>query len=573
MPTIWALDESKQVATPELSGEMPFSELMLKLFHSKGLESEEKIQQYSFPSLELLHDPFLMKGMRRAAARILSAIDRKELILVHGDYDVDGVTGAAIIGRMLERLNAQFSIFLPERERDGYGVSRHAIEQAGEKGAKLLITVDCGVQAFDQIKEARKLGIDVIVIDHHQILEGKLPDAFEILNPLQEDCTYPFKELSAGGLAFKLAQALLGRAAFELLELAALSTVCDLAPLVKENRVLVTFGLERMSERPHLGIKSLCEASKLFRKKISARDIGFVLGPRINASGRLGSPMQALQLLMTKSDEEAKSLAEKLNHENQLRQAEDRSVLERALQTVEREINFNRDRIIVVWGEDWHPGVIGIVAQRLVERFHRPAVVIAMNDSWGKGSARSVKGFHLFEGFSYCASLLEEFGGHELAAGLKIHKDQLNSFRSKLNEFAHQMPPVVFSRSIRVDLEISLSELIPQFFRELSLMEPFGMGNPRPVFLANALTTKGKVNRVSGALKWWLTDGSNVFEAIWRGDDADLSLIQEGTYSVVFSPKIVAPTSGERSSSLSGTEWANLGSVLLEVKDVKCVLS
>ena len=556
MSSLWEIAEV-QASTAASVSDLPYSRLMQRLLALRGFSEEARIQKFLFPSLDVLYDPFLMTGIQQSVKRILTSIDQGEMILIHGDYDVDGITGAAVLSRTLEKLNAQFITFLPERKRDGYGVSREAIRLAKEKNVRLFITVDCGISAFEETEEASKSGIDVIIIDHHRIHEGAIPKAYAVINPLQEDCSYPFKELSACGLAFKLAQALLGQGAYELLDLVALSCVCDVAPLVDENRILVAFGLKKLSAcQGQIGFRSLCEVASLKRARISATDLAFILGPRINASGRMSSPETSLKLLTTDDPREANQLARILDQENRARQQEERWLLKQALQVVEREINFNRDRVIVVSGDGWHEGVIGIVAQRLVEYFMRPAVVIAFDGEKGKGSGRSINGFHLFQSFEHCQELLDEFGGHELAAGLAIRRRHIDSFRKKINEFAREIPSEVFLKSIRIDLEISFQDLTPQFLRELSLLEPFGAGNPKPVFLTRGLWTKtGPLRLNSNGFRWWATDGVNTFEVVWRSRSSEIIFPDSEPYSLVYSPRLKS--------------WDGIESVVLEVRDVK----
>ncbi len=534
MSTVW------NIADPPVSQSFSqYSPLLQKILAVRGFKSEPEAQKFLYPSLDHLYDPFLMKGMRRAVDRILSAVQKKEMILIHGDYDVDGITGTALLSRLFQKLGARFFAFLPNRKTDGYGVSTGAIKLAREKNASLFMTVDCGITAFEEVKEAGASGMDTIIIDHHRIHDGAMPNAYAILNPLQEDCAYPFKELSACGLAFKLAQALLGSDAFELLDLAALSSVCDVAPLRDENRVIVSSGLAALSTRAHIGFRVLCEVAGLRRKHLVASDLGFILGPRINASGRMGSPETALKLLVSTGEREAVELARVLDKENSARRDEDRLLLKKALQLVEREVNFSRDRVIVVSGEGWHEGVIGIVAQRLVEYFHRPAVVIALNGERGKGSGRSIKGFHLFDGFKYGEAFLEEFGGHELAAGLVIGRENVKPFKEKLNEYAHTLPAETFLKSVQVDLELSFDELSPRFFAELSLLEPFGAGNPRPVFLTRGIRSKRRpVQTKNGALQWWVTDGIHTFEAQWKSRGPSIAFPDSEPYTLVYSPAV-----------------------------------
>jgi single-stranded-DNA-specific exonuclease len=560
MTTIWDIAEPPE--SPVLTEGFPYSKILQRTLAIRGLQTEEVIQKYLFPSLSHLHDPFVMQGINVAVKRVLQAVDRKEMILVHGDYDVDGITATALLARMFEKLSARFMTFLPNRKANGYGVRKEAIQAAKEKDVSLFITVDCGISAFEEIKAARALGIDVIIIDHHRIHGGEVPDALAIINPIQENCPYSFKELSACGLAFKLAQAVLGPGAFEFLDLVALSTICDVSPLKGENRTLVTFGLETLSKRNQLGFRYLCEAAGIRRTKLLASDLAFMLGPRINACGRMSSPDTALNLLTTRKAEEAEKLASILNAENKARQQEEKALLREALAMVEREINFSREKVIVVSGEGWHEGVIGIVAQRLVEQFRRPAFVVAFNGDTGKGSGRSVKGFHLFQGLEHCHEVLVEFGGHELAAGFSMQKKHLADFKKKINEYACQTSPEVFCRSVRIDAEISLQELTPQFLQELSLMEPFGVGNPRPVFLTRHLRTKRAPiqERQAGrsdfkSVRWWVTDGALSFEVSYRARNSDLILPETEEYSLVYSPK---PDFRD-----------GIGSFVLEARDIK----
>jgi single-stranded-DNA-specific exonuclease len=335
---------------------------------------------------------------------------------------------------------------------------------------------------------------------------------------LQEGCAYPFKELSAGGLAFKLAQALLGTQAFEYFDLATLSTVADLAPLRGENRILVREGLRQLSERRRMGIKALTETASLRAPSIKTSHVGFVLGPRINASGRMSSALTALRLLLTSNEREARSLAQVLEMENRARREAERRVVNEAVQEVERTHNFTRDRIVVVAREGWHAGVIGIVASRLAERYHRPALVIALERGLGKGSARSIKSFHLFNALEAAREFLIEFGGHEQAAGFSVEEKKIPDLRKRLNEHSHTAyPPEIFMKSIDIDLEISLADLSSRLAREIELLEPFGVGNPKPVFLTRGLSLRNKgrgdpAGRPYGTRRVWATDGRSTYE-------------------------------------------------------------
>ncbi|MBI3316387.1 MAG: DHH family phosphoesterase, partial [Candidatus Omnitrophica bacterium] len=427
-----------------------------------------------------------------------------------------------------------------------------------ETGVRLLITVDCGITAKKEIQEARDHGMDVIILDHHRLPSGGLPPANIILNPLQLDCPYPFKELSAAGLAFKLSQALLGDRAFELLDLAALSTVCDVAPLQDENRIIVKFGLEQMAKRKNPGLRALAGAAKLKGREINVGHLGFVFGPRINAAGRMSSPEIALQLLLTDQEREAESLAQVLEEENKARRAEEQKVLREAVKEVERAFNFNRDRVIVIGREGWHQGVIGIVAARLVDKFHRPAVVIAFEKGRGKGSGRSIKKFNLFEALSACSGYFEEFGGHAQAAGLVMKENHLKDFREEINDYAREnCTAEMFKKEIMVDLEIRLDDLKASFIQELKLLEPHGAGNPRPVFRSRGLHFKGRPTYLSPqTIQIWVTDGSFVGEGI-------LGNVDKMTIA-----RLQASRTFDLTYSIKTKTWDGLERLSLEIKEI-----
>ncbi len=492
-----------------------FSPAFFKLLAKRGLTEDAAITAFLFSDLSSLHDPFLMKNMREVKARIEKAVHSHEKVLIHGDYDVDGITGVAVLARTLEKLGGEYTTFLPERERDGYGVSEAAIHQAKEQGVGLIVTVDCGITAKAEIEIARSHGMDVIVIDHHRLPTGGLPNTHLILNPLQEDCPYPFKELSAAGLAFKLSQALTGDAALEHLDLVALSTVSDIAPLIGENRVLVKNGLVALSEQKNIGIRALAEVAKMKASQVNTGHVGFILGPRLNAAGRMSSADTALQLLLTRVPREAESLAKILEAENKARQKIERETTQDAMRRVEQTVNFNRERVIVVEGPGWHRGVIGIVASRLVEKYERPAIVISVEEGLGRGSGRSIKSFHLFDALSSCEGVLEGFGGHAQAVGLTIAEKNIPLLREKINAFAFEHLSVgALKRPVAVDMELKLSELTGSFLEELELLEPHGMGNPRPVFQSDGLELRQKPRRLYGeTYEAALAEGSQNYQA------------------------------------------------------------
>jgi len=556
-----------------LSESLNLSPVTLRLLARRGIASPGEIQNFLYPSLDHLLDPFLLPGIRDSVGLIQKHLCAGSQILIHGDYDVDGVTASAILIRTFRKLGTDALAFLPHRIDHGYGLTESGVDFAKENNAKLVITVDCGIGAVKEIRELRSLGIDVIVTDHHQ-LPIELPDASAIIHPLVkgrlrsaspppapgmkpragtaagppgepdrmdraclieprmaacpswpgapsavDETGIPFRNLCAAGLAYKLSQALLGDESFELLDLAALGTIADVVPLVRDNRLFIKFGLERLEAGSNIGLKALAAIAKA-RGKWSTHQLGFVLGPRINASGRMDTAHNALQLLVSENEKEAQSLARLLEEENKRRQRFQQEAVKEAIRKVESEVNFNRERIIVVWSKTWHPGVIGIVASRLMERFYRPSIVINLNEeNIGRGSARSIKSFNIFQALKQASEYLIEYGGHEQAAGLKIHAKNLESFKQSINEAAFaNMEPSSLIKSYDVDCEVAFSELSREFFADLELLEPFGLGNPKPIFLTKGLAIKGKPASFgkSGGLKFWLEDGETVLGAQWR---------------------------------------------------------
>ena len=536
-----------------------FTATFLKLLAQRGFATDPEIEAFLFSGLSSLHDPFLMKNMREVKARIEKAVHTKEKILIHGDYDVDGITGVAVLARTLEVFGGSYMTFLPERERDGYGVSETAIRKAHEQGVSLIVTVDCGITAKREIEIARSHGMDVIVIDHHRLPTDGLPDTHLILNPLQEDCSYPFKELSAAGLTFKLSQALTGDAALAHLDLAALSTVSDVAPLVDENRILVKKGLEALSEKKNLGLRALAEVAKMKTSRFNTGHLGFILGPRLNAAGRMSSADTALRLLLTQAPREAESLAKILDEENKARQRSERETTQEAVRKVEQTVNFNRDRVLVVEGEGWHRGVIGIVASRLVEKYERPAVVISVEKGVGRGSGRSIKGFHLFNALRSCEAVLDEFGGHEQAAGLTVREKNIPLLREKINAFAFEhLSPDALKRKVTVDMELQLGELTGRFLEELELLEPHGVGNPRPIFRSEDLQLRSRPKRLYGeTYEVVLTDGLLNFQA--QLDEKQMLLCASSGAAARFTAAY----------SVKTKQWNGMKTLVLSVKEFK----
>ncbi|MFC1807730.1 single-stranded-DNA-specific exonuclease RecJ [Candidatus Omnitrophota bacterium] len=518
MRKTWKIKKNDEKAQKILSDKLSISPIISQLLINRGIDTPEKAEEFLRPSLLKLHDPFLMKGAKRAVARIKKAINDKERIMVYGDYDVDGISATALLIIVLKKLGADVDSFIPNRLKDGYGLSKKSFGAIQKSKIRLLVTVDCGVSAVSEIYELNSLGIDVIVTDHHTPSEI-LPNAYAILNPLQKGCPYPDKSLAGVGVAFKLASALLGRdenSLYELLDLVCLGTVADVVPLIGENRILVKNGLDELTHTKKKGLKALIERSYLKGKVITSHYVGFILGPRINATGRLGSPELSLRLLLTDDEDEAVQLAKSLDQENKNRQKMEEKVLRQALARVERDIDFKDQKIIVLEDDEWHQGVIGVVASRLVDKFYRPTVMISMNGDEGKGSARSIKKFHLFDALSECSDLLKNYGGHSYAAGLTVRRNRLGDFKKKINKLAcERIITEDLVPNINVDIDIPMSSLSKKLLVELEALAPFGLGNPKPVFSSKNLKIKTAPEVLRrDTVKMWITDGKVTAQAL-----------------------------------------------------------
>ncbi len=460
---------------------------LARVLLKRGIKSAGAASAFLDPSPEQLHSPWLMKGMEKAAARIGTALDKGEKIVVHGDYDADGITAAALMVEALRRLGAaDVDFYLPSRFREGYGLHREALEQIAAAGADLVITVDCGINAAAEVNCACGLGLDVIVTDHHQPLD--IPgSAAAVLNPLQEGCPYPFKELSGAGIAFKLAQALMERAGApfpaELLDLAALGTVADVVSLTGENRILVACGLEQMRRRPRLGLKALAEAVGLQQGRMDSSVLAFILAPPLNAAGRLGEADPAIKLLLERDGAAAGELALLLHRANLQRRETEMRILQEAEAMLAADRRAAGESVITLAGEGWPHGVIGIVASRLVERYYCPAVLIGLEEDEGRGSARSIPGFDITAALGSCAHLLERFGGHAGAAGFTIDPFRVDDLREGLNSYAApRLQGDKLRPFIELDTALEAAEIDLDLARQLKMLEPFGVGNPRPLF-------------------------------------------------------------------------------------------
>ena len=485
-------DVSDEISVQRLTDSLNISPILAGLLVQRDIKTFSQAKQFFRPSIESLYDPFMMDQMETATTRVITALTENQKICIYGDYDVDGTCATALLYMFLKELDANVEFYIPRRLEEGYGLSTAAIDIVKEKGTNLMIAVDCGITAIAETDYANQLGIDVIICDHHQP-KDEIPKAVAVLDPLKPECSYPFKYLSGAGVAFKLAQGLcerIGKRGLPLkyLDLVALAGAADIVPLIDENRILVNEGLNQVNLNPRAGVEALIEMSRLQPGQLSSGQIVFTVAPRINAVGRLGDAERAVNLLIATNKKDALKLAEVLETENYERRKIDVDTFEAAKEIVDSQIDLDEDLAIVLHNEHWHPGVIGIVASRLVEKYYRPSVLLTTIDGIAKGSARSINGFNIYEALQKCNDLLLHFGGHQAAAGLALELDKVDEFRLRLNEvLKSSITSEDLSEEISIDSKIKFSEITPKFLRILDQFAPFGPGNLRPVFLSESV--------------------------------------------------------------------------------------
>ncbi len=530
MPTIgprWDTLPCDEPSAIDLAAALGVSPVVARLLCQRGLSDPALADRFLNPSLDHLHDPMLLKDMGVAVDRILGALARKEKIAIHGDYDVDGVTSTVILRRALELLGGDVIHFIPERLRDGYGLQPVAIERLHADGVQLVISVDCGIRGAEAALRARELGVDLIITDHHEP-DTELPKALAIINPKRADCSYPDKYLAGVGVALKLVQALCRKAGREKLmpgfiKIAAIGTLADVVPLVGENRVIAKLGLELLTKGPHkVGLRALIDVCGLTGKTIDSYHIGFMLAPRVNAAGRMSSPDIAARLFLADDEalaEEVRQLALQLDGENVKRQEEEADILAQAKKIVLTDPDVGARSILVVAGEGWHRGVIGIVASKLMDAFHRPAIVLSIEDGIAQGSCRSFSRFDMLGALERCAHLLTRFGGHKQAAGLTLDASHIRELRLAVNDVADEtLGPDDLMPRLRVDGGLAFRDITGAVAAGILSLAPFGAGNPRPVFAARGVEiVDGPRKLKERHLKMSLKQDGRIFRAVaWR---------------------------------------------------------
>ena len=545
-----------------LSKELNISPILSSMLVKRDIKTFDQAKTFFRPNFEMLHDPFLMKDMSIAVERIQKAVEKKESIMIFGDYDVDGTSSVALLSLYLEALGLYVTKYLPDRKNEGYGISINAIDNALKKKQKLIIALDCGIKAHKQVEYAKKKGIEFIICDHHNP-DIKIPNALAVLNPKRKDCEYPYKELCGCGVGFKLVQAIESRHSndnqiINYLDLVALAIAADVVPLTGENRVLAFIGLQIINSNPKLGIH--CLLKKNIKKEYTISDLMYYVGPRINAAGRIKHASLALELLMCNEINSAEKLALEIEELNTSRREIEKDITNQAIDQVEN--SSKKLNSIVVFDSDWNKGVIGIVASRLVDKYYKPSVVFCeSSEGFLTASARSIKGLNLFSVISQCEEYIDQFGGHKYAAGLTIKKENLEGFKKRFENIVSQtIDNNVFEQKLLIESKINLSEITPKFFRVLKQFEPFGPGNKSPMFLSENLKINGKpleLGKEKEHIKLNLTQDNKIsYSSIgfWFSNKFN-NLENKENFSAVF--------------NIDENNWKDRSSIQLKLKDLK----
>jgi len=570
--TQWKIRETgNKELENSLSKEFDIHPIISQILANRDLAGIEGTRRYLNPSLSDLHSPFLMKDMKAGIQRLLKAIHNNEKIVIYGDYDADGITSVVILFKFIKEIGANVTYYIPDRVQEGYGLKNKAIDKFKDNNINLIITVDCGISDYDQISYARSLGIDTIVLDHHAI-SGTLPPSVANINPNREDCTFPFKELAGVGIAYNFLIALRGslrKEGFwkdenypnlkEYLDIVALGTIGDIAPLIDENRIFAKIGLELITAGKRPGIRALKEVSGIEGQIIDSFKASFCLIPRINAAGRIASPLDAVALLLTEDMEEARTLAGKLDVYNRRRQSMEKMILNEILEKISNNPDIEKINALVFASDKWHPGVVGIVASRLVDLFNRPAFVISLKDGIGKGSGRSVSDFNIYKGIEKCASLLLSYGGHCHAAGISIKEDDIDEFACLLDEIiidSGQFSDLV-SQTI-IDSECRLKDINFSLVNQMQMLAPFGSKNPEPVLCARNIKVSSPTIVGNNHLKMHLASNGMSCNSIWFAMGGYLNKIADTHVDIAFTPQI--------------NQWNGSSDIQLKMKDMTILL-
>jgi len=537
----WSIKEVDAQIVNELQASLRVHPAICKMLVARGIHTFDQAKLFFRPQLTDLHDPFLMKGMQKAVDRICSAIEWNERILIYGDYDVDGTSSVAVVYSFLKSLYAgQLNYYIPHRYKEGYGLSKQGIDFAKANGHTLLITLDCGIKSADLVDYANGLGIDVIICDHH-LPDERIPNALAILNPKQADCTYPYKELSACGIGFKLIEALAiqlnkpKESVYAYLDLVATSIAADIVALDGENRVLGFYGIKKANEQPSLSLKTLLEASD-FKRTLQMSDLVFVIGPRVNAAGRMDDAKKAVELFIETDEEKVKEIAAALQADNLDRKEVDKTITEQAIQLLQHPHQQHK-KSTVLFQTNWHKGVVGIVASRLIDHYYRPTIVLTESNGMASGSARSIPGFNIHEAIEACSHLLENYGGHYFAAGMTMQLHQVDAFIAAFEkQVADTIDPAILIPEISIDAELQLSDITLALLNLINQFEPFGPNNLRPVFISKGVQDDKGYSRIvkDAHLKFSIQQNGARMEGIGFNLADKIGIVKDGLIDVVY---------------------------------------
>ncbi len=530
MRKAWNLLEQEKKILDDFIKSLGVSPLLARLLLNRSIKDIFQAEKFLSQSFYDLPDPFLLKDMPLAVGRLKKAIKNKEKILISGDYDVDGITSLTLLYEFLKGQGLEVIPYLPHRIEEGYGISINAVKIAQKEAVSLFISVDCGITAYDEIEELFDSGIDVIIIDHHRPRESIKPKAYAMIDPWQETCLYPEKDLAAVGLVFKLLQAMegsLNNSLLELLDLVCLGTVADVAGLKGENRIFVKLGLQFLKNTKRLGLKQLYRIAGLKPESISIRNIAFIIAPRLNAVGRIDSAQDAFRLLIASSDEEADSLANKLERFNKKRREIEAAIFKQASNYIENEFDFSSESFLIVKGEDWHPGVLGIVASKLSDNYYCPSIVLSESGDLLKGSGRSIPEFNIFDAISSCSDILDEFGGHAGACGVVLKKQNFDQLRSRLNLYAKEVSKEhPFIPKLDIDAELDFESINAAFFEDIEKLSPFGAENPEPIFLTKSVRVISEPRLLArNFYKIWVKKGNYSHQALLKPKNGEAESI------------------------------------------------
>ncbi len=532
----WLLKEFDKNCVISISKELHISPITAIILYNRGIRKNDEISEFLNADVSSLHDPYLLKDMDKAVERIGIAKEKNEKITIYGDYDVDGITSIAILYKHLTSLGFEVDYYVPDRIQEGYGVNTEALDKIKNSGTSLIITVDTGITAVEETDYAKKLGMDIIITDHHECKES-IPKAYAAIDPKRKDCTYPFKNLAGVGVAFKLIQALDTSADLKSLmdmyaDLICLGTVADISPLIDENRILVKEGLSRFETTENIGLKALIDVSTNNSKAITTSTIGYIIAPRINASGRLGCASRSVEMFLTDDKEKAYELANDLCRENTIRQQTEQMMFSEALEYIEDHPEIKNDNVLVIPHKNWHHGIVGIVSSKITEKFYKPSILFAIDGDEAKGSGRSISGYNLFEALENSSELLLKFGGHELAAGLSIKTENIDKFRKMINGYTpREMSDDALIPTISVDAIIKVGYINLDTVDEINKLQPFGVENPAPVFAVKNL----KIHRISTMsegkhLRMTLFKEGKFIDAVGFGMGEYFSFLKEGNF-------------------------------------------